>query len=90
MRSIDKRNDPTTRTINASEIPVGTVFLGNVDDDDGREGPFLRTFVGIVSLSDPRAEWSLDSEDPDTPVDLPVTEYKPVQTEVHILADVVE
>ena len=44
---------PATRRLR--EIEIGTVFTGNIGPESG---PFLRTYDGIVSLSDPHGTWN--------------------------------
>lgn len=47
MQITDTRKRLTPVTINGHDVPVGTVFTGQIDSI---EGPWLRTLVSLINL----------------------------------------
>lgn len=69
MKIFDQRTPEGGVSMVAYDIPVGTVFYGNIANRN--RGPFLRHHGGVVDLSHPEATWSLSG--------LVVHTYEPVE-----------
>lgn len=67
------------KEIRGSEIPVGTYFTGKIGFEAGL---FVRSFLGIIKVDDPKYTWSFDAECDLSP---PVKNYNLVDVEVKII-----
>lgn len=74
---IDHRRQPPARKC-VKDIPIGTYFTGSLY----QEGLHVRTYDGIVLLSDPNSTWNISPA-------LMVDNYQPVDVTITINANVV-
>ena len=85
MKVIDERKIKTTRTLRVIDIPVGTVFEGQVVsinllphyDTDIINRVLLKTFSSIVDLNNPSSDWLNIS-------DLSIVNYTVLSAELRI------
>jgi hypothetical protein len=56
MKITDRRTPPLVTQLKAGRVPMGTVFAGIIGNGVYK-GPFLRMYLGIVSLRDPNTTW---------------------------------
>lgn len=71
-----EQREPVGVSINRNEIPVGTVFT--TDSMLGDTHVYLRTYSGIVSLTNPEHTWG-------THTNSPIHNYRVLKAEVVIL-----
>jgi len=74
------RRERTPSDVPAKDIPVGTVFDGGAGLCGN--GPFLRTYDGIVSLDNPGMTWG--PEGTEEGWELIVEDYQPLGAELMI------
>lgn len=67
------------KNILGKDIPVGTIFIGEVDNFPNLKY-FIRGFSVILSLEDPQKQWSISSS-----YTVKVKNYQPVEAKLVIL-----
>lgn len=83
MIVIDKRESKKGGTVNAGIILIGFVFEGTVGS---HTGVFLRTYDGIVSLTNPQKTWCFGGSPSSAPT---VYDYRMLRVELQILSELV-
>lgn len=77
MQIVDCRAEAVRPSVQGKNVTVGTYFFGNIGSV---RGLFLRTYDGIVSLSDPSHTWIITNN-----AGFAVEGYQPVTVRIQVL-----